>query len=140
MANKYSAFAAKLQISIASVFTDIAGVRNMTGPGVSMSAIKVSSRDNGWDEFVAGMKDAGELTFDIVYDPDTATHSASVAGGLLTMFAAGTSGTWKLSLADTTATTYSFSAFVTKFTPKLPFDGMQSADITLKLTSSITFA
>ncbi len=139
MANKYSGFAAKLQISITGNFTDIAGIRNLSGPAMSMSPIDASSRDNAWREFVAGMKNAGEVTFDIVYDPDVATHSASVAGGLLTMFVAGTSGTWKMSLADATATTYSFSALVTKFTPKAPFDGLQSADITLQVTSSITF-
>lgn len=140
MANKYSGFAATLQISIASVFTSIAGVRDISGPSMAQDTIDVSSRDNIWKEFVGGQVDGGEITFDIVYDPDTTTHSAASAGGAVLLLTSGTKGTYKLSFSDTTPATASFSAFVTKFTPKTPFNGMQSADVTLKLTGAITWA
>ena len=140
MANKYSGFAAKLQISISAVYTDIAGVRDISGPSMSQDTIEASSRDNNWKEFVGGQVDGGEITFDIVYDPDTVTHSAGSAGGAVLLLITGTKGTYKLSFADTTPATASFSALVTKFTPKAPYNGLQSADVTLKISGAITWA
>ena len=140
MANKYSEFAAKLQISISAVYTDIAGVRDISGPSMSQDTIEASSRDNNWKEFVGGQVDGGEITFDIVYDPDTPTHLAGTAGGLVKDLIAGTMQAFKLKFADTSPATATFSALVTKFTPKTPYNGLQSADVTLKISGAITWA
>ena len=140
MANKYSGFAAKLQISISAVYTDIAGVRDISGPSMSQDTIEASSRDNNWKEFVGGLVDGGEIAFDIVYDPDTPTHLAGTAGGLVKDLIAGTMQAFKLKFADTSPATATFSALVTKFTPKTPYNGLQSADVTLKISGAITWA
>lgn len=139
MANKYSGFAAVLQTTISSTLTDIAGVRDISGPELKQDSIEVSSRDNKWKEFVAGQIDGGEITFDIVYDPDTPTHLAGTAGGLVKDLIDKTLQAFKLKFADTTPATYTFSGFVTKFVPKVPFNGMQSADVTIKVSGAITF-
>ena len=140
MANKYSAFPAKLQVTISSVLTDIAGVRDIEGPSMSLSTIDVSSRDNTFMEFVAGLRDAGEVKFDVVYDPDTPSHSATVNGGFIKDLVSGNITVYKLTFADTSPLTATFSALVTKVTPKLPYKDLQAADVTLKITSTITFA
>jgi hypothetical protein len=140
MANKYSGFSAKLQVTISSVLTDIAGIRNIEGPSMALNTIDVSSRDNQWMEFVAGMRDAGEIKLDLVYDPDTPTHSATTAGGFIKDLASGAITAYKIFFADTSPLTGTFSALVTKVTPKAPYNGMQSADVTFKVTSSITWA
>lgn len=140
MANKYSGFAAVLQTTIVATLTDIAGVRDISGPSMSADTIEVSSRDNIWKEYVAGQRDGGEVTFDLVYDPDSATHLATTAGGLAKDLMAGTTQAFKLKFADTTPATATFSAIVTKFTPKAPYNGLQSADVTLKVTGAITWA
>ena len=140
MSNKYSGFAAVLQTTVSSVLTNIAGVRDISGPSMSQDTIEASSRDNNWKEFVGGQVDGGEITFDIVYDPDTPTHLAGTAGGLVKDLIAGTMQAFKLKFADTTPATASFSALVTRFTPKAPYNGLQSADVTLKISGAITWA
>lgn len=140
MANKYSGFAAVLQTTVASTLTDIAGVRDISGPSMTMEEIDVSSRDNAWMEYVGGMIDGGEVTFDIVYDPDHATHLAATAGGLVKDLMNRTAQAFKLKFADTTPATASFNALVTKFTPKAPYQDAQTADVTLKISGAITWA
>lgn len=140
MANKYSGFPAKLQVTISSVLTDIAGVRDIEGPSMSLTPIDVSSRDNIWEEFVAGMRRGGEIKFDVVYDADTPTHSASANGGFFKDLISGNITVYKLTFADTSPLAATFSALVTNVTPKMPYRDLQSADITLKITSSVTFA
>jgi hypothetical protein len=140
MSNKYNGYAAVLQTTISSVLTNIAGVRDISGPSLSQDTIEVSSRDSIWKEYVGGQVDGGEITFDIVYDPDTPTHLAGTAGGLVKDLMAGTLQAFKLKFADTTPATATFSALVTKFTPKAPYNGMQAADVTLKISGAITWA
>lgn len=140
MANKYSGFPAKLQVTISSTLTDIAGVRNLSGPSLTQNTIEASSRDSIWEEFVGGMRSGGEVTMDVVYDPDSATHSGTAAGGFVKDLVAGNTTVYKLSFADTSPFTITFSALVTKVTPKAPYNGLQTADVTFKLTGTPTFA
>jgi hypothetical protein len=140
MANKYSGYAAILQISISAAYTAIAGVRDISGPSMAMEPIDVSSRDLAWKSFVAGMRDGGEIKFDCVFDSDTATHSATVVGGFIKEFVDGTIGAYKLIFSDTTPVVATFSAMVVKVEPKDPYNGAQTADVTLKITGAIIFA
>ena len=139
MAN-YSGFAAVLQTTISSVLTNIAGVRDISGPSMSMDTIDASSRDSLWKTYVAGQVDGGEITFDIVYDPDAATHLAGTAGGLVKDLMSQTLQVFKIKFSDVSPATASFSGFVTKFTPKTPFNGLQSADVTIKVSGALTWA
>ena len=140
MANKYTGRAADLQISISAVYTTIAQIRDMVGPTMSMNALDVSTRDVSWKEYIAGQRDGGEVKFDCVFDSDSATHSATVVGGFIKSLVDGSVGLYKLLFADGTPVTASFSALVVKVEPKDPYDGVQTADVTLKITGAITFA
>lgn len=98
--NAYSGYSCLLQEEIAAVFTTIAAVRDLAGPNVAVTAVDVSSRDARARAFLPAMYDAGEITFDIVYDPDADTHSDTVAGGLLHLQKDQTVCNWKLVLPD----------------------------------------
>lgn len=138
--SEYSGFAAVLQIEISSVYTTIAQVRDISGPSYSQDAIDVSHRDSRAKKYAAGMYDAGEVTFDIVYDPDSTTHSATATGGVLKELIDGTSKNFKLKFADTTPATATFAAIVTKVEPKAPMNDAQTADVTLKVSGAVTWA
>lgn len=140
MASQYSGFVAVLQTTVASVLTNIAGVRDISGPSLTQDAIETSSRDSIWKTYVGGQVDGGEITFDIVYDPDTPTHLAGTAGGLVKDLMAGTLQAFKLKFSDATPATASFNGLVTKFTPKTPYNDLQSADVTIKVAGAITWA
>ena len=125
MANSYSGYATTLKLG--GVVT--VAVQDIAGPGITTNAIDVSTRDALARKYVPGMYDAGEVTFSVVYDPDTATHAAIVAAQL-----AGTVLAGILTLGDSTPATITFSCFVTNFSLKAPMDDAMTADITLKVS------
>lgn len=139
---RYSGFAATLKVEISAVYTTIAQIRDITGPSMSADTIEATDRDStsGHKEFVAGLRDGGEVTFDINYDPDATTHSASATGGLVKLLKDGTSNNFRVTFADATPTTATFAGIVTRFTPKTPYSGMQAADVTIKVSGVITWA
>lgn len=53
------------------VFTAIGEATNLSGPSMTRETIDVTSHDspNGYMEFVGGLKDGGQFSFDVNYDP-----------------------------------------------------------------------
>lgn len=139
---KYSGFAGTFKTEISAVYTTVAQVRDINGPNMSRDTIEVTQRDSTGQakEYLAGLLENGEVTFDLVYDPDSATHSASAAGGLITLLAAGTLNNFRVSFADSTATTATFAGLVTGFQPTMPLNGAQTASVTIKISGQITWA
>jgi predicted secreted protein len=138
---EYSGFAGTLKVDIASTYTAIAQIRDLSGPSMSANAIESTHRDGGGvKEFIAGLRDGGEVSFDIVYDPALTTHSASAAGGVVTLLSAGTKNGFQLVFADVGETTAEFDAIVTSFEPTMPMDDLQTADVTLKVSGAITWS
>ena len=138
---EYSGYAGTLKVDIASTYTAIAQIRDLSGPSMSANAIESTHRDGGGvKEFIAGLRDGGEVSFDIVYDPALTTHSASAAGGVVTLLSAGTKNGFQLVFADVGETTAEFDAIVTSFEPTMPMDDLQTADVTLKVSGAITWS
>lgn len=99
------------------VFTTIGEVTNVKGPGEKAPQLDASSFDSDAMEFVSGLVDAGELTFDVNFIGSDAQQQ-----GLRTDMRAGTLRNFKLILSDhaTTPTTIAFAAIVTS-APELNF-------------------
>lgn len=116
-------------------FTSVGQVRDISGPSYEANAIDVSHRGSTTRAFVAGMIDAGEVTFDVVFDPDLATHGAT---GLRSFI--GTKKNWRISLPDTSPTLITFSAVMTGFELASPMEDAISANITLKVAGTVTWA
>lgn len=121
-------------------FTDIAEVRNITGPGPTMDTVDAThlGSPGGWEESIAGVLRAGEVTFELNYIPTEATHKAT--GGLLGDLKNKTKRNFKLLFPDASITTWSFSAWVTRFEPGTPHDDKLVANVTLKITGQPTLA
>lgn len=92
------------------VFTTIAEVTNVKGPSEKAGQLDATSFDSTSMEFIAGLADSGEITFDLNFVGSDAQQQ-----GLRTDLRAGTLRNFKLILADhaTTPTTISFAAIVT---------------------------
>jgi predicted secreted protein len=126
----------------AGTYTTIAEVQSINGLNLSLDSIDVTNMDssNQWREFIAGLRDAGEISFDINWFMTGATHG--VSAGLLQDFNSSSTTTrlWQIIWPDTGSTTWSFSGFVTGFSVSDPFDGAVTASITIKLTGAPTLA
>jgi predicted secreted protein len=122
------------------VFTTIAEVTSIGGPGLALDPIEVTNMDstNGWREFIGGLLDGGEVSISINYLPTNATHNAS--NGLINDMENRTKRNLQLIFSDGSSTTFSFTALVTAFEPTAPVDGALTADVTLKVTGQPTLA
>lgn len=137
---KFSAYGAQLQIGDGGgpeVFTTIAQVRDITGPGLSLDTLDVTTHDSAdaWREFVGGLKDGGEVSMELVYDPDSVTQTA-----LRVDLDARVVRNFKLIFPDATSTTWSFAATVTQLEPSAPVEDELTASVTLKVTGEPTLA
>ena len=136
---KFDAFGTQLFRGTSGGGTAYAQVQSLTGPGLSADVIDVTNMasTNAWEEVVVGILRSGEMSMDIVYDPENATH-ANAGSGLLADFLARASTTFTIVFPDTGATEWTFSAFVTGFEPSMPHDDALTAAVTFKLSGDIT--
>lgn len=117
-----------------NTFSNLAAVRSVTGPGLTRDVIDVTAHDtsNGYRTFVSGLRDGGEITFDIIYDPAETTHDAT--NGLIQQYETDTADSWSLVFPDNATTNWNFDGFVTGFEPTEPIDDALTAAVTIKVT------
>jgi predicted secreted protein len=134
---KYAAFGAKLQYDNASTWTDIAGIRDISGPGMSADTVDVTTHDstNNSREFLKTLIDYGEISFDVVFDPEETAGQAK----LFAEMQATTSDSYRVVFNTTNDETWEFVAFVTGFEPSQPVEGEISASVTMKITGKPNF-
>jgi predicted secreted protein len=139
---KMSAFKTKIAWDPAggSSFTEIAQVRAITPPSISRSEIDVTTHDspNGWMEYLPGLKDGGEVSFEIIFDPSLGTHDAIT--GLLSDFDDDTIASWRIIFPNTANTTWIALGFLTGFEVDAPTDDALTASITIKVTGKPTLS
>jgi predicted secreted protein len=122
--------------------TAIASVKDIKGPARSRKTIEVTTHDSvgGYDEFVTGLRSAGDLTFSIIYDPSTPSHGTP-ANGLNWQFDdAGSAGSWDLIFPLTGSPGFKFLGDLTGFSPNAPLNDALSADITVKVSGKTVYA
>ena len=89
---------------------------------------------NAFKEYIAGLRDAGAITFQLATDPaDTGFQ------GVIQDWVSGVLRNWQIVLSDTGETVFSFAAFVKDFAFKAPIDGLATVDGTLQISGKPTF-
>lgn len=119
----------------------IAEITEIAAPTLSRDAIEKThhSSPDAWREFVKGLKDGGEVSFTISYDPAAASHNPTT--GLLADFANDTTiDTYAFVFPNTPPTTWTFAAFITSFEPQPELEGLLRASVTLKVAGKPTLA
>lgn len=122
--------------------------RDITGPNMSRTSVDVSNRagdvvanigtrDVGFMEFKGGMVDPGEISMDLVLDPDQgviANHPIIQERETFTI-------TWPRVVAVTTGQAASFACagFFTGWDVNAPLDGELTASVTIKLSGAPTY-
>lgn len=127
---KYSALGTVLRRWTSGDFAAVAQVAELEAPALTGEIADSTDHDNTWRESLATVKDVGELTMTLHFDPNLAGHVA-----IVTALRNRTVELWQLEFPDVDDTLWDFSALVTRFQPMAPFDGKLTASVTLRGTS-----
>lgn len=118
---------------------EIADVTNIGLPGLTREIVDTTHHNSPdrWREFIKIVKDGGEVTLDLNYNPTVATHS--VATGLLADFVDDTSNaTYDIVFPNAAGTVWSFPGIVTSFSGGAPIDDKLTASVTIKVAGKPT--
>lgn len=113
------------------VFTAIANVTSITPPALSRETIDVTAHDSadGYREYLGGLKDSGEVSADVNYDPSE--HDTFVDDLDDTE-----PRNYKVTFPD--GTVWAFSAILTGFEASAPMDDKLGASLTWKVNGKPT--
>jgi len=143
MAN-YASFGTLLKIGDGATptenFTTIANVMDISGPSLSLRTAESTHQTStgGWADYIGTIKDGGQVTFPILFDPVENTHDAGA--GLIKDMVDRTKRNFQIVFPDTANTTWTIPALVTGFEPGAPVDGNLTANVTLKVAGQPTLA
>lgn len=130
-------------------FTNIGNVISITGPSQTRDAIEKSTMDSTskFREFIPGMLDAGETTFDVNYDGSAAGNANTLDGLLRNTNTAMTfwinfwDGTSSTAISNFTQHSYiTAPGLMTALGHAIPFDDKITQPITIKLSGVPTFS
>lgn len=118
-----------------ATFSTIGNVTNVSGPEIERETYDVTAHDslNGWREFVGGLKDGGEITLDLNYDPRK--HDVLVAD-----FEDAAPRDYKLTFPGTLGE-WALKLILTGFSQESPTDDKMSGSLKFKVSGKpvITF-
>jgi len=113
-------------------FTTVANVKSWSGPSTENPEIDVTTLLSTAKEFVGGLVDFGELTMELNFDPNNATHQQLFAD----MEASPPTVTgWRITFVSPTIN-FTWSAFVKSFSISGEVDGVIAGSLSLRLSGA----
>lgn len=125
----------ELHIKIGGVLTAIEAAFEIKPPGIDRADIDFTDLGMEWKEYKKGVRDGGEVTAKIHWDPNDNTHDA-------VMDACNDEESVDMAVVFTQAGNYTiaFAANVTKLDPEpLTVDGKMTLAFRAKITGPVTF-
>lgn len=118
------------------VFSDMAEVTNVTPPNMARDSIDATHEQstNGWREFIAGLKDGGEVALELNFIPGGTAILAAMAEFALDPDEA----TKNRRILFTDGTYFAFAAFLTGNEPDGPLDDKMPLALTYKVSGEVT--
>lgn len=115
---------------------NIGYTRDISGPEISVETVDLTSRSStsAIKQKSAGLIDVGDLSFEILVIPGDTSGQKTLYADLLTR----TEGQVVMTWPDDT--TWTFNAFVSKFSPKEPFNGEITAEVAFTPIAGATFS
>lgn len=129
-----NAFGTQLYIHDGATSYDlIAEVVSVDVLDVSVDDLDVSSHDSsgGWKEYIGGMKDGGELSFELNFDPD-------VHGSLLDIV--GVTRAMRIVMPSATDDSVDFDGHIKSLSASAPHDDKLSATAAIKVSGPVTIS
>ena len=122
------------------VFTKIGQAKDIKGPNMTRSSVDVTNHDSpaGYLQSLASLRDGGEVTLAVEYDPGDASHNQDT--GLKYLFDLDTRTNFQLIFpveSDNGYWGFTFVAQVTALGPAMPVLGSLTADVTVKVAGAV---
>lgn len=116
------------------VMTTVGEINSITMPGISRDAVDVTHMESveQWREFIAGLKDGGEVSAEINFIPGSTGTNLLLEQ--LNKSGADAVSVCEIALPTTPAYEWSFNAILTGFESEAPVDDKQVATVTFKVT------
>lgn len=130
---------ATLKVTISSTPTVVGGITSMT-LNATMDTVDVTAHDDFHRQFLAGVPDGGELTFDLNLTPTNAAQKYLFTSMHPQGSTHPAAEVFLITSNDktTTDTSWGFSGYVTNFSKSDPVGGAITASLTVKVTGLIT--
>lgn len=119
----------------AEAFTTIAEILGITWSGLQADVKDVTNIHTPWEEVITTIKRSGTITCDVNFVPNNAGQQ-----GLMTEMVNNTLSNYQIVWSDPDNTTWSFSAYVTKFTPTAKVADQLMATVEFKPTGEPSFS
>lgn len=116
-------------------YTAIKNVSNPQGPNRSRNIIETDHHSATATVILLGLKNNGQITFDIDYD-DTDTQHALLRDAVDDAV----DYDWQIIKTTSGAEQAAFSGYVTEWSEEAPVGGVNKASVTIRLTSDPTFS
>jgi predicted secreted protein len=118
----------------------LANVTNIAGLDGETEVIDVTSHDSSgaYREKVASFLDAGQMTFDVNFDPNSTTHRAT-SGGVMWLRDQRTIVPWKITFPGSPVHSVLFQGFVKSAGFEDPFDDKLALSLVVEVTGSATW-
>lgn len=116
------------------LYTTIAEVNNISGPGNTRAFIDVTSFDStgGYREFITGFRDGGQFIFNMNFTADG-------YGQMLVDFEYDDAINYQMVLPNTAASVVSFAGYVTDCPIAATMDDKVTVAVTIKITGQVSF-
>ena len=122
------------------VYTEIANLGDITGPGRSYTVQDVSAHGHRARRKITTLLDEGVLAAPLWFIPGAGlepTHT-DATNGLQPIFERGDLRAFALYYRDTAGTAKFFNAFISKFSEKSPVAGVLSADVEFSIDDTVS--
>lgn len=129
--------AVNLAGGVDEVFTTVAEVTNISGPGLALDTIEVTHFESpdAFREFIPSLKDPGSVSLDLNFLPANLNQQ-----GFLTDYLNRERRNFQIVWSDADATTWQFGGYVTSFEPSAAIDDKLSASAEIKVTGQPNFS
>lgn len=116
------------------VFSTVGEVLDIAPPSMTRDVVDATHMQSPerWREYIAGLKDGGEVSVEVNFVPGNAATTAALAD-----LNTDTPGYYKITFPDDTE--WGFAAFMTGIEPGDPLDDKMTATFTFKLTGKPAF-
>lgn len=116
-------------------FTTIPNVTDFSGPGGQASVIDATNLLSVQKEKMMGLSDAGQLTFNVNFDPDSAVHQQIRQAWVTRQLCQ-----FRITFADGTPANCVFDGYVLGFQISGGVDAVVKAAITVEITGALTWS